>query len=80
MMYEVAHIDKYADELERAISAQTKNSNFIKTAMALTSIDFEKEVIKKLVYCYRDFLLRNHIKGLRKKGLIGHDDYSIAIM
>lgn len=80
MMYEVAHIDKYAEELERAISAQTKNSNFIKTAMALTSIDFEKEVIKKLVYCYRDFLLRNHIKGLRKKGLIGHDDYSIAIM
>lgn len=80
MMYEMAHIDKYAEELQRAISAQTKNSNFIKTAMALTDTDFEKDVIQKLLNCYRDFLLRNHIKGLRKKGLIGHDDYSIAMM
>ena len=79
MMYEVAHKDVYADELQEAIAAQTKNSNFIKTAMALPSIDFDADVIRKLLNCNRDFLLRNHIKGLKKKGLIGHDDYSLAM-
>ena len=80
MMYEVPNSENYVEELKEAINAQTKNSNFVKAAMALTSIDFEKEVIQKLLNCYRDFLLRNHIKGLRKKGLIGHDDYTIAMM
>lgn len=79
MMYEVAHKDVYADELQEAIAAQTKNSNFIKTAMALPSIDFDADVIRKLLNCNRDFLLRNHIKVLRKKGLIGYDDYSLAL-
>ena len=80
MMYEVAHSNNYAEEIKEALNAQTKNSNFINTAMALTGIDFEKDVILKLVNCYRDFLLRNYIKGLWKKGMIGHDDYSIAIL
>lgn len=80
MMYEVAHSDNYAEELKETVNAQTKNSNFVNTAMALTSVDFGKDVIQKLKNCYQSFLLRNHIKGLRKKGLIGHDDYSIAIM
>ena len=79
MMYEVAHKDVYADELQEAIAAQTKNSNFIKTAMSLPSIDFDADVIRKLLNCNRDFLFGNHIKGLRKKGLIGHDDYSLAM-
>ena len=80
MMYEVTHFDKYAEELQEAINSQTKNSNYIKTALTLTTINYQNEVIKKLLNCYRGFLLKNHIKGLRKKGLIGHDDYSIAMM
>ena len=80
MMYEVAHKDMFADELHAAINAQTKNSNFIKVAMSMTKIDFGIDVIRKLQNSYRDFLLTNHIKGLKKKGLIGHDDYSIAMM
>ncbi|MBR4924975.1 MAG: hypothetical protein IKZ61_04400 [Prevotella sp.] len=80
MMYEVAHSDNYTEELKETVNAKTKNSNFVNTAMALTSVDFGKDVIRKLKNCYQSFLLRNHIKGLRKKGLIGHDDYSIAIM
>lgn len=80
MMYEVAHGHKYMDELQEAIDAHTKNSNFIKTAMSLNSIDFEKDVIKKLMNCSTWPFLQNHIKGLKKKGLIGHDDYSIVIM
>lgn len=79
MMYEVARQDIYKEELLAAINAQTKNSNFVKTAMLMTKIDFGKDVIRKLQNSYRDFLLTNHIRGLKKKGLIGHDDYSIAM-
>lgn len=80
MMYEVAYPYKFKEDLQEAINAQTKNSNFIKSAMGLTAIDFKKDVIQKLLNCYCDFLMKNHIKGLRKKGLIGHDDYSLVIM
>lgn len=80
MMYEVAHKVVFADELQEAINAQTKNSNFIKTAMILDGINFEKDVIKKLQNCTTWPFLQNHIKGLKKKGLIGHDDYSLVIL
>ena len=80
MMYEVANKKRYADELEEAINAQTKNSNYIKTAMAMEDVDFVKDVIVKLQHCYTWPILQNHIKGLKKKVLIGHDDYSLAIM
>ncbi len=80
MMYEVSYKDRFGEELLEAIDAQTKNSNFIKTAMSVDVLDFEKDVIQKLQNCNRVFLLANHIKGLKKKGLIGHDDYSIAFL
>lgn len=79
MMYEVANSEKFADELQTAIDAQTKNSNFIKAAMSLETVDFDKDVIKKLQNCSSWPFLKNHIKGLRRKGLIGHDDYSFVI-
>lgn len=79
MMYEVAHRDMFGNELQEAIHAQTKNSNFIKTAMAIPRIDFEKDVLRKLQNSNQPFLMKNHIKGLWKKGLIGHDDYSLAM-
>ena len=79
MMYEVTHRDKYAEELQEAVNAQTKDSNFIKTALALKKADFE-EVIKKLPLCKNQGNYKRHLLFLKKKGLIAHDDYSIAIM
>ena len=79
MLYEVAHQDRFKEELQEAINAQTKNSNFIKTSMAIKNIDFEKDVIRKLQNCSTWPFLQNHFKGLKKKGLIGHDDYSLAM-
>ena len=80
MMYEVSYKDMFSEELQEAINAQTKNSNFIKTAMAIEELDFEKDVICKLLNCSTWPILKSHIKGLKKKGLIGHDDYSLVIM
>ena len=48
MMYEVANKDRFSEELQEAIDAQTKNSNFIKAAMSIDGLDFEKDVICKL--------------------------------
>ena len=80
MMYEVNNKEFFADEIKEAINAQTKNSNFIKTAMTLEDVPFEQRVITKIENCTHNFLLKSHIKGLIKKGLIGHDDYTLAIM
>jgi len=79
MMYEVAHRDKFADELQEAINAQTKNSNFIKMAMGLKNVDFEARVVAKLLDCKNCGNYKQHLNSLRKKGLIGHDDYSLVI-
>ena len=80
MMYEVSYKDRFSEKLQEAINAQTKNSNFIKTAMAIDGLDFERDVINKLLNCSTWPILQSHIKGLKKKGLIGHDDYSFVIM
>ena len=80
MMYEAANNERYAAELEEAINAQAKHSNYIKTAIAIEGVDFVKDVIVKLQNCYTWPILQSHVKGLKKKGLIGHDDYSLAIM
>ena len=80
MMYEVNNKELFADEIEEAINALTKNSNFIKTAMALDDVCFKQRVMKKIGNCTHNFLLKSHIQGLIRKGLIGHDDYSLVIM
>jgi hypothetical protein len=80
MMYELAHEDQYKDELQEAIDAQTRNSNFINSAIRLRKRDFAKDVIQKLENCKYPQLLKLHIGRLKRWGLIGHDDYSIAIL
>ena len=78
LMYEVAHRDVFQNELQEAVNAQTRNSDYIKAAMGATRVDFE-DVIKKLPLCNNQGNFRKHLQSLRKKGLIGHDDYSIAM-
>ena len=78
MMYEVAHQGQFVDELQGAVNAQTKNSNFIKVAMSLKNLNFEKDVINKLLNCKNIWNLKQHLKSRKRNGLIGHDDYSFA--
>lgn len=80
LMYEVAQKDRYEEELQEAIDAQTKNSNIVKTAMRLRKKDFAKDVIQKLENCKYENQFLLHIGCLRKWGFIGHDDYSLAIL
>ena len=80
MMYEVSQKELFSGELQEAISAQTKDSNYIKTALNLKKVDFDKDVIVKLVNCKNHGNFKRHLQSLNKKGLLGHDDYSIAIL
>ena len=80
MMYELAHKDKYAEELQEAIDAQTKNSNLIKTAMRLRKLNFSEKVIQKLLNCRYKVLLLKHLDCQYRRGFIALDDYSLAIL
>lgn len=80
MMYEVAHKDRFVQELEIAEANQSKNSNYIKAAKALSNIDFEKEVIDKLVHTVGHRTnFRRHVNRLVTNGLIAYDDYSLSM-
>lgn len=80
MMYEVANKDKFTDELQEAINAKTKDSNFINAAMTLDHIDFLNDVLQKLLNCRNDQAFTMLLKSLLCKRLIGHDDYSFVAM
>ena len=80
MMYEVANKDRFADELQEALNAHTKNSNLVKMGIRFRRLDFATKVIQKLLNCHTGPLLESHIDGLKNKRLIALDDYSFAIM
>jgi hypothetical protein len=76
MMYMLTHCDLYAEELNRALSASTKNSNYIRAAQSLPKIDFYTDVVKKLFLS--DYHLTKHLEKLYRDKLIALDDYSVA--
>ena len=79
MMYELAHRDQFADELQEAIDAQTKDSNFIKSAMRLKKLNFDKALMTLLGQKHKGNF-KQHLQKLYKEGLLGYDDYSLVIM
>ena len=80
MMYMVAHQEDFKQELEDAIEAHNKNSNLIKKAMTFHSVSFRR-IITKMINCSsHPTNFKKHIESLIKKGLIAHDDYTIAVM
>ena len=76
MMYMLEHNDLYAEELNRAAAAATKNSNFLHAAMSLTVADFYPDIVKKLFLS--DYHLTKHLEKLYRDRLIALDDYSVV--
>ena len=80
MMYLVTDIEQNESQLNAAIEAHSKNSMMIKTALLLKKNDFS-QVIKKLVNCTNNRSnFKRHIESLKRRGLIGHDDYTLTVM
>ena len=78
MMYEVSQKDEYKMELQNAINNHSKNGILIKNALQIKSFDFEKDVLNKLLNCKIPINMKRHISAIKRKGLIGHDDYSFV--
>ena len=80
MMYEVAHRESFEHEIDIAESNSSKNCNYIKTAKAIQTVDFEKDVINKLIHTVEHSTnFQRHVYSLLRKGLIAYDDYSLAM-
>ena len=81
MMYEVCNNSIYSNELKEAEANHSKNENYIKIAKTLTHIDFEKNVLRKLMNCTNHPTnFKRHLKSLLHKGLLAIDDYSFAVL
>lgn len=79
MMYYCTDYEKYKQELDDAILHDAKHANHIRTALAM-DYDFEQSALMPLFFSLAtegDF--RNHLQELLQKGLIGVDDYSLAL-
>ncbi len=79
MLYEVAQKERYSKEIDLALAHHSKNENYIRSAMMLKKINFEKWVINDLVKQPRN-LKKGLIRRLRRSNLLAHDDYSLAAM
>ena len=79
MMYMVANKSQFACELEYVLNLHDKNSNLVKSALALSGIDFE-QLLTKLLGIRREHNFRQHLNSLRRKHLLALDDYSLAVM
>ncbi len=81
MMYEIARKEEFAAEIDDAINHHSKNENYIRIALGMKKIDFEKDVVDKLSKCATHKCnFSRHIQKLERQGLIAHDDYSFAVM
>lgn len=75
MMYELSHRDEYREEIDEALAARSKNSNFILAAMN-TEYAFPN-ILGSLLD--RNSSFRWKLKKLERAGLLGHDDYSLTV-
>lgn len=75
MMYELSKKNGHEEEIKEALAAKTKNSNYIETALNM-QISFS-EVLKRLLNRNTDF--KTKLRRLEREGILGHDDYSVAV-
>lgn len=81
MMYEVSHKDIFNKELQEAEAHHSKNGNYIKIAQTLPPIDFEENVLRKLMNCANHPTnFKRHMESLLRKGLLAVDDYSLSVL
>ena len=79
MRYELWHRERYEDEIDEAIAARTKNSNFIKVAEEEAE-DFEKCLSELLDAAREQKSFIRLMISLEESGLLAHDDYSLTVL
>lgn len=77
-MADESHREEYSLQLQQAIDAQTRNSQFVRTVLNRKEHSFEK-ILKSLVESTKkENLFRGKLERLRSKSELGLDDYSLA--
>ena len=67
--------------LEEAISAKSKNSNYVKAIQQNQNLNFEKDILNKLIRCSKNKAnFKKHRDKLQREGKIAIDDYSICFL
>ena len=79
MRYELWHRERYEDEIDEAIAARTKNSNFIKVAEEEAE-DFEKILTRLLDAAREQKSFIRLMSSLEESGLLAHDDYTLTVL
>lgn len=80
MMYMVSKKALFQAQLDEALNAHSKNATYIKSAMMMPHIDFDK-VLTKLLNCIgHKWNFSNHLAANRRRHLIAIDDYSLAAL
>ena len=79
MMYKVEHMDLVVSEWNEAIDRHSKNENYMRAASAIPKPLFEAKVLDKVLNSMESRVnFQRHLQSLLRKGLIAHDDYSLA--
>lgn len=80
MMYEVSRKNKFNTEIEEAINIQNKNSNAVRSAILSKPLDFENDVLCKLLNNLNHKQnLNRHLERLKREGFLLEDDYSVVL-
>lgn len=79
MMYQISKGEEFKDSLEKAERQIGKNSNIFRVALALDKVDFPSVMSDLLKSAETEDVFCNYVEALEQKGLLGHDDYSIAV-
>lgn len=79
MMYMASHLNDNAGALASAINEHSKNSAYVRTAMLLRNVDFDRTLTTLLNCIGHKTNMERHLEKLRKQHLLAIDDYSIAV-
>lgn len=80
MMFMASHLNDNAGELSTAINEHSKNSIYVRTAMQLRKVNFDKVLTKMLNCIPHKTNMERHLEKLRKQHLLAVDDCSIAVV
>lgn len=75
--YESRHQEKYAEELQRALDMETKDSNLVQSL--LTQKTNFKKLFQRIIQVADNYDKgKEYLKELENSGYLGHDDYSFV--
>ena len=79
-MYMVSHPDRFKNELDTVLYSHSRNSVYVRSALAVAHHDFDAVLSKLLVCIGHRHNFTRHLEKLRRLNLLAVDDYSMGVM